>query len=227
MLVIPPKPLYFPHPYHVDEHGIVAIGGNLDPNTLILSYSAGIFPWSIEKDSLLWWYTYPRLILYPDAVKVSKSMKQFIKKEKYRCTMNTAFDQVITACQQIPRKEQEGTWLFDSLKETMITLHNQGYAHSVEVWEGEELVGGLYGISIGKVFCGESMFANKSNTSKLALIYLCKVLADLDFTLIDCQQETDHLVSMGAELMGGGTFLDMIRNNAFEKRLYLWEMIGG
>jgi len=227
VLVIPPNPLYFPHPYNVDEHGIVAIGGQPDPNTLILSYTAGIFPWSNQDDPLLWWYTYPRLILYPSQVKVSKSMKQLIKKKTYRCTINTAFDQVITACQQIARKDQEGTWLFDTLKESMITLHHQGYTHSVEVWEGDELVGGLYGVSIGKIFCGESMFAHKSNTSKLALIYLCELLADLGFTLVDCQQETDHLVSMGAESVGGGTYMDLIRENAFEPRLYLKECLDG
>lgn len=135
--------------------------------------------------------------------------------------MNTDFEGVISQCQKIPRKGQKGTWLYDSLKQSIIELHQMGYAHSVEVWEGDELVGGLYGISIGKIFSGESMFALKSNASKLALIHLCEVLGDLDFTLIDCQQETDHLTSMGGEAIGGGSYLDEIRKNAFEDRLYL------
>ena len=221
MVITKSKPLYFPHPYHTNEHGILTVGGEVNPETLIMSYSAGIFPWNHGDDMTLWWYTFPRAILYPTAVKVSKSMGQVIRQEKYRVTMNTDFTGVIDQCQKIPRKGQEGTWLYDKLKDTMHELHKQGYAHSVEVWDGDELVGGLYGISIGKIFCGESMFALKSNASKLALIHLSKVLTSYDFKLIDCQQETDHIVSMGAETMGPGTFLEELRLNAFEDRLYL------
>lgn len=225
MIILPNKPLYFPHPYHVDEHGILAVGGNVDHETLIMCYTAGIFPWSNPDDPILWWYTHPRMILYPTQIKVSKSMRQLIKKETFRVTMNQDFEAVINQCQQIPRKGQLGTWLHESLKTSVITLHQMGYAHSVEVWEGKELVGGLYGISIGKIFCGESMFAHKSNASKLALIHLAQVLERYDFRLIDCQQETEHLISMGAESVGGGTYLDELRHNALVDRLYLKECL--
>jgi leucyl/phenylalanyl-tRNA---protein transferase len=215
------NPLFFPHPYAVNDYGVVGLGGNTDPHTLLMAYQAGIFPWSNPNEPLLWWYTHPRLILYPQNIAISKSMIQVLKSGQFRCSMNQAFTQVIDHCQSIPRDGQEGTWLSDSLKQSFIALHKRGFAHSLEVWEGEELVGGLYGLGIGKIFCGESMFALRPNASKAGLIYLSGLLQRYDFTCIDCQQETPHLQSMGADTIGPGAFLELIRLNAFEKWTYL------
>lgn len=221
MYLLDTNPQYFPHPYAVNEHGILAVGGAITPEILLNAYSNGIFPWNGPDDPLMWWFTFPRMVLYPSQVKVSKSMKKVMTSGIFTITINNNFAEVITACQQIERKDQEGTWLSDSLKTTFITLHEQGYAHSVEVWQDEVLVGGLYGLGIGKIFCGESMFAKVSNASKAALIHWAQHLEAYGFTCIDCQQETDHLASMGAEAIGGGHFLDILRANHFVDRDYL------
>ncbi len=215
------QPHYFPHPFAVDEHGILAIGASLDPDTLVMAYSIGIFPWNTPDEPTLWWYTFPRLILRPTAIKISKSMRKIIRDAQYTVTFNQEFERVISHCQKIKREGQSGTWLSDELKQSFITLHGRGIAHSVEVWAGEELIGGLYGVSIGKVFCGESMFTLRPNASKFALIKLCELLEGYEFTCIDCQQETAHLKSMGGEVIGGGEFYDILVNNQFHEQTYL------
>lgn len=226
MYLLDTNPQFFPHPYAVNEYGILSVGGSITPEILLNAYSNGIFPWNGPDEPLMWWFTFPRLILYPSEVKVSKSMKKILKDEVFTFSINKDFESVIDACQQIERKDQEGTWLSETLKANFIKLHQMGYAHSVEVWKDGQLVGGLYGLGIGKIFCGESMFAKVSNASKAALIYWSRILESYNFTCIDCQQETDHLVSMGASTVGGGQFLDLLRLNNFEHRSYLNHCLG-
>ena len=213
MFILKPKPLFFPHPFHVDHDGILAFEGSIDPSTLLMAYQWGIFPWSYSKGPYVWWFTHPRMVLIPSEVKISKSMRQLMRRERYHVSIDQAFSEVISQCQTIPRPGQNGTWLSHELKQSMIELHNRGFAHSVEVWEDDALVGGLYGLSLGKIFFGESMFAHKSNASKWAFITLCQYLEKRDYILIDCQQDTDHLRSLGAKIMQPGLFFDKIREN--------------
>lgn len=205
-------PFEFPNDFVTLPEGLLAVGGNLHPETLVNAYAKGIFPWFSDRDPILWWHPDPRLVLYPQDVKVSRSMRQFedkfLRSAKGRVSFNEAFDQVIERCSQIPRHGQEDTWITESMIEAYKKLHELGYAHSVEVWKGEELVGGLYGIALSRVFFGESMFSSESNTSKLALIALARQLQKDDFVLIDCQQETEHLKSLGAVAISKRVFLE-------------------
>ena len=196
--------LIFP-PAQGGEDGIVAIGGDLSEERLILAYQNGIFPWYNEDEPIIWHAPDPRFVLFPDEIKVSKSMKQVIKSNKYHLTMNQDFDGVIHACSKIPRRDQLGTWIHDEMEEAYLLLHQRGIAHSVEVWNAQqELVGGLYGINLGTVFYGESMFHKESNTSKLALIHLAHAFP---FSLIDCQVYTQHLARLGAREISLEKFL--------------------
>ena len=204
--------MYFPHPLSADHDGLLAIGGDLTVERLLLSYRYGIFPW-YNDPPVMWWWTYPRCILYPSKVKVSKSMRPYFNQEKYTVSYNTAFESVISACATLDRPEQMGTWINKDIIASYVALHELGYAHSVEVWKGEELVGGLYGIGMGNIFYGESMFANATNASKFGFISLCRKLEDIGIELIDCQQETPHLLSMGAEMMSKEAFWDKISAN--------------
>lgn len=204
----------FPHPSQANEYGVLAIGGDLKTDRLILAYRNGIFPWFEEGQEVMWWSPNPRMVLYPYKLKVSKSMKKVIKQNSYKVTFDSAFEDVINNCKSIYRKGQEGTWITSQMKNAYVELHNKGIAHSVEVWEGKEIVGGLYGVNIGKVFCGESMFSKKSNTSKLAFITLVEYLSNQDYHFIDCQLYTDHLASLGAEEIPRNQFL----NELFEHR---------
>jgi len=199
--------LVFPHPDFANDYGVLAIGGDLSANRLILAYNNGIFPWFENGDEILWWSPPERMVLYPEKVKVSKSMRKFIRDNKYKITVNKDFRSVIENCSSIKREGQNSTWIVDSMVEAYINLHKLGYAHSVEVWENDELVGGLYGVNVGKVFCGESMFSKKNNTSKLAFIFLARELEKQNYKLIDCQMYTDHLASLGAEEIPRDVFL--------------------
>ncbi|MEN8138491.1 MAG: leucyl/phenylalanyl-tRNA--protein transferase [Bacteroidota bacterium] len=216
------KRLVFPHPDYANDDGILAIGGDLSTERLLLAYQNGIFPWYeeidpeiledenekfSEKETIIWWSPDPRMVLYPDKLKVSKSMRKLLRQNNFTVTVNKAFEDVIDNCQQIFRTDQENTWITKNMKSAYIELHKKGFAHSVEVWEGDELVGGLYGVNVGKVFCGESMFSNKSNTSKLAFIYLVRELEKRDYHMIDCQVYTEHLESLGAEEISREKFL--------------------
>ncbi len=201
----------FPNPVLADDEGLLAIGGNLEPETLIKAYSMGIFPWFSDDEPILWWCPNPRLILIPQHVVVSKSMKQFLKKSEFRFTIDEAFADVIDACRNI-RLDNAGTWITPEIKAAYIKLFELGHAHSVEVWEGENLVGGLYGVQIGKVFFGESMFSKQSNASKAALIFWCMHCIQNDIELIDCQQSTPHLKSMGAIEVSRDEFLHQLEN---------------
>ena len=199
--------LLFPSPEQASDEGIVAVGGDLKPERVMLAYRKGIFPWFESDDFLLWWSPDPRMVLFPDQVKISKSMRAVLRKKQFEVTFNKAFDDVVEACAKVKRFGQNGTWITPGLMEVYSTLHTQGHAHSVEVWEESVLVGGLYGIDLGTVFCGESMFSKANNASKVALISLAKELKKNKYKLIDCQVPTQHLASMGAESIPRTEFL--------------------
>lgn len=197
----------FPSPELAQEDGLLAVGGDLSVERLLLAYRIGIFPWYSEDSPLLWWSPDPRLVLYPNELHVSKSLRKVINKQVFQVTMDTAFRQVMTACSQIERPTQDGTWILDEMVDAYCRLHDAGYAHSVEVWRNGILVGGLYGISLGHCFFGESMFSLRSNASKVALYHLVEHVKTLQFELIDCQVTTNHLLRLGAREIPRTQFL--------------------
>lgn len=203
----------FPRPEFANEDGILAVGGDYTPEWILLAYQHGIFPWSNPNDPILWWCPNPRFVLFPDELKVSKSMRPYFNQRKFEVTFDTHFEAVMRKCMQFPRKGQEGTWISESMIQGYLEVHELGFAHSVEVWQGEELVGGLYGIALGKVFFGESMFASVSNASKFGFISLVRFLKKKNFQLIDCQQETKHLASLGARSIKREAFLKILEEN--------------
>lgn len=200
--------LIFPKPDLAEEDGLLAIGGDLSVERLLLAYENGIFPWFNEDDPILWYSPPQRFVLYPNQIKISKSMAKILKSGVFNVTYNQAFELVINNCAQVYRKEQEGTWINKLMINAYLNLHKKGFAHSLEVWEGTELVGGLYGVFMNGVFCGESMFSKKSNASKAALIWLCE---NAKIRLIDCQVYTPHLESIGAVLIDRSAFLEVLR----------------
>lgn len=197
----------FPPVHLAEEDGLLAVGGDLRPERLILAYGNGIFPWYSDETPILWYAPHERFVLFPHKVKVSKSMKQIQRSGKFKITFDSAFARVINACSVIKRHDQDGTWITNDMQKAYIKLHELGFAHSVEVWQDDQLVGGLYGVLINRVFCGESMFARASNASKLALIWLCE---NLDIDLIDCQVYTEHLESLGAEMINREEYLKVL-----------------
>ncbi|MDO6601271.1 leucyl/phenylalanyl-tRNA--protein transferase [Arenibacter palladensis] len=203
--------LLFPDVEKADEDGLLAVGGDLSPERLLLAYKNGIFPWFNEDSMILWWSPDPRMVLFPEKVKISKSMAQVIKSNKFRITWNTEFEKVINACSAIIRKGQHGTWITPEMKSAYLKLHQMGIAKSIEVWENDVLVGGLYGIDLGNVFCGESMFSRTSNASKFAFICLAKELQQKKYRLIDCQVYTAHLESLGAEEIPRKQFIAILK----------------
>lgn len=218
-----PKELIFPHPEEAEPEGILAIGGGLEPERLVLAYRMGIFPWYDQNTPILWWSPDPRLLLYPSEVHVSKSLKRVLRSGKFRVTLDQAFSQVIEACAETRRNGQEGTWILEEIKTAYSELHRRGYAHSVEVWHDEVLVGGLYGVSLGAAFFGESMFSHQPDASKTALVYLSRQLDHWGFDLIDCQVPTDHLKRLGAIEVPRGQFLEQLGQALrFETRLGTW-----
>lgn len=194
----------FPDVYSAEDTGLLAIGGNLQPATLLKAYASGIFPWYSEDDPICWFAPIERCVLFPAKIKISKSMQQLIKSNRFSMTKNQAFESVIAHCSNIQRKDQDGTWITDEIIEAYIQLHQLGHAHSYEVRLNGKLAGGLYGIQQGKVFCGESMFSLQPNSSKYALISLCN---SEEFQLIDCQVPNSHLLSMGAEVISKSKFM--------------------
>lgn len=192
--------LYFPPVENATSEGLLAVGGDLSSERLLLAYRNGIFPWYNDDDSIiLWWSPDPRMILYPDKIKISKSMRKVIRDQKFRLTVNQSFQKVIEHCSTVKREGQEGTWITEAMQLAYLDLHRKGFAKSYEVWEDGDLVGGLYGVDLGHVFCGESMFSLRSNASKFAFIELAKELHKKNYLFIDCQMYTDHLASLGAE----------------------------
>jgi leucyl/phenylalanyl-tRNA--protein transferase len=210
--------LWFPDVEESTDEGIIAVGGDLSVERLILAYSKGIFPWySSDRSPILWWSPDPRFVLFPENLIVSKSMRPYFNQNKFKVTWDKNFEDVIKNCQKIDREDQPGTWITSKMLAAYIQLHKKGYAHSVEVWLENELVGGLYGISLGKVFFGESMFAKVSNASKFGFISLVNQLKQKGFLLIDCQQETKHLESLGANAIKRKDFIDILNHNNIEE----------
>ena len=203
------KRLLFPQPELAEADGLLAVGGDLSVQRLLLAYQNGIFPWYSDDTPILWYSPHERFVLYPDELKVSKSMKQVLSSNKFRITIDHCFEKVISACSSVDREGQDGTWITAEMKAAYIKLHELDYAHSVEVWQHDDLVGGLYGVQIGAVFCGESMFSRVSNASKIALINLCQ---NGKYRLIDCQVHTEHLESMGARLISREEYVSILKN---------------
>lgn len=204
--------LQFPHPDEASPEGIVAIGGDLSTARILLAYQQGIFPWFDDDDPILWWSPDPRMVLFPENLRVSKSMRKVLRDQVFKITFNTCFRAVIENCSAIKREGQLGTWITDDMIEAYVQLHNMGKAISVEVWQKETLVGGLYGIDMGNFFCGESMFAKVSNASKAGFITLVQQLQARNYKFIDCQVHTDHLESLGAEEVPRAEFLQLIQD---------------
>jgi leucyl/phenylalanyl-tRNA--protein transferase len=215
----------FPPPELAEESGLLAVGGDLCEERLLLAYSMGIFPWYSGDDPILWWSPDPRLVLLPDDLKISRSLMQTINKGTFKVTMDTAFESVIKACATVNRKDDGDTWITSDMIDAYIGLHKSGYAHSVESWYDGELVGGLYGISLGSAFFGESMFTKKSNASKVAFAFLVQQLSKWDFTLIDCQITTAHLKSFGAIEISRSEFLEQLQSSLnIDERKNRWKV---
>ncbi len=201
--------IVFPSPDNADDSGLLAMGGDLSIERLISAYASGIFPWYSEDTPILWWSPDPRYLLYPENLHISRSMKKVLRRGAFYCTLDRDFPSVIEACRE-SRPGQEGTWITDEMKKAYIRLYNAGFAHSLEVWQGDKLAGGIYGVSLGNMFFGESMFSRVSNASKVALIRLTCLLQAQSFAFIDAQVHTDHIVSMGAVAVPRCEFLSML-----------------
>lgn len=199
--------LIFPPPHLATKEGLLAVGGDLSQERLLLAYRMGIFPWYSTGDPILWWSTDPRLVLYPRELHISRSLKKVLRKGVFNITMDTAFEQVIRACANIDRKTGPGTWIMPEMVAAYCNLFTEGYGHSVEAWHAGRLVGGLYGISLGGCFFGESMFSEHANASKACFVHLVTYLKNNAFDLIDCQVKTNHLVSLGAREISRKAFL--------------------
>jgi leucyl/phenylalanyl-tRNA--protein transferase len=202
----------FPDTLNAPKDLPLAMGGDLSRERLLAAYAKGIFPWYSQGEPILWWSPDPRFVLYPSEIHISRSMENILKRDIFQVTMDRDFPAVISSCQTSKRKTQ-GTWLMDEMIRAYNDLWQEGYAHSVEVWQGSELVGGLYGVSLGRVFFGESMFSRRSNASKYGLIYLTARLAKANFDLIDCQVYTAHLESLGARMIRRRRFLEILEKS--------------
>ena len=202
----------FPPAWLARSDGLLCIGGDLCARRLILAYRNGIFPWFSNSEPVLWWSPDPRLVLFPSRIRVSKSLRKTIRKDCFSIRLNTAFEQIIVACSHPRQDKPQGTWLVDEMIEAYIRLHKMGIAHSVEAWQGDRLVGGLYGVSLGKIFFGESMFSLVSNASKVALVALSQELDRQGFGIIDCQVKSGHLLRMGAQEITRDLFLDILNH---------------
>ncbi|QOD60249.1 leucyl/phenylalanyl-tRNA--protein transferase [Polaribacter haliotis] len=202
--------IIFP-PYELtSKEGIIALGGDLSAERLIYAYKNGIFPWFSEDDPIVWYCPFERMVLFPEEIKISKSMRKIINNGAFTITENKAFEEVIYNCKNIERKDGFGTWITDDMEQAYINLHKKGVAKSIEVWLDDKLVGGLYGLEVNNIFCGESMFSKFSNASKLAFIYLA---TSKKYKLIDCQIYNEHLASLGAKEIDRNLFLEILKNN--------------
>lgn len=201
--------LWFPPVEEAMDDGLLAIGGDISPERLLLAYQQGIFPW-YNEDLPLWWSPDPRFVLFPDELRIHKSMRSIIQKNVFSFTVNQSFSEVLYHCSNSPRSQQDGTWLNMELIDSLIVLHQSGHAHSVEVWQDSKLVGGLYGIKVGRVFCGESMFSFVSNASKFGLIHYVHQLKSEGIQIIDCQVYSEHLASLGARMIERKIFMEYL-----------------
>jgi len=203
----------FPPPHLAEKEGLLAIGGDLSEKRLLLAYRMGIFPWYSQDEPILWWSPDPRLVLYPHELKISRSLQKIIRKNIFTIKIDTAFDQVVHACATSQRRKQEGTWIVENMITAYCNLHEAGYAHSFEAWQKDKLVGGLYGVSLGRCFFGESMFSDQSNASKVTFVFMVEYLQKRSFDLIDCQVTTDHLLRSGARELPRKRFLKELENS--------------
>lgn len=215
---LPEKNFNFPDPNLADEEGILAIGGNLEEDTLIKAYSNSLFPWFEPDSPIIWWTPNPRFVLFPENIRIQKSMRSIFNSKKFEFRYNTCFEEVLKQCASVPRKDQDGTWIDNRIEQAFKKLHSNGWCHSIEVWKNNELIGGLYGIIIGTIFFGESMFSKEANASKAALIHLCNNHKELGIKLIDCQVHTEHLEFLGANFMDRIEFLRILETNPIEKK---------
>ena len=205
--------IIFPPPELARSDGLLAIGGDLSEARLLLAYEQGIFPWYSKGDPILWWAPAPRLVLEPKKIRISKRLAREIRKNTFKITMDQAFSEVITECADIRVEQDEGTWITNEMKSAYVRLHELGYAHSVECWQEGKLAGGLYGVSLGTVFFGESMFSRVSNSSKTALATLARILTEWKFDMIDCQLTTEHLKNFGAREIPRSVFLKQLNES--------------
>ncbi|WP_457624726.1 leucyl/phenylalanyl-tRNA--protein transferase [Persephonella sp.] len=205
--------IWFPDPYTAPADFPLAFGGDLSPERLIFAYSLGIFPWYSEGEPIMWWFPDPRMVLFPEKLKVSRSLKKVIKNRGFEVRFDTDFERVIRMCASVKRKGQTGTWITEEMIEAYTNLHNLGYAHSVETYLDGKLVGGLYGVAIGGAFFGESMFHLVPDASKVAFVKLVHRLTDMGFDVIDCQQSTPHMARFGAEEIPRERFLDILKHS--------------
>ncbi|MGD8981110.1 MAG: leucyl/phenylalanyl-tRNA--protein transferase [Desulfobacterales bacterium] len=203
----------FPTPHLASKDGLLAVGGDLSQERLLLAYRMGIFPWFSNNEPILWWSPDPRLVLYPHEIKISKTLRKIIKKDVFSVTMDLAFKEVINECAHVRVQKNEGTWIVKEMIDAYCNLHDSGFAHSVEVWHQGYLAGGLYGVSLGKCFFGESMFTRISNASNVGLVKLVEHLKELSFDMIDCQVPTEHLTRFGARQIPRMHFLHQLENS--------------
>ena len=206
-----PNEILFPDPELADPSGLLAVGGDLQPTRLLQAYANGIFPWYSEGQPILWHSPDPRFVLFPNELRVSRSLRQTIRKDSFRITLDEAFEEVIERCSAVPRPGQDGTWITNEMIDGYIELHRLGFAHSAEAWSGGELVGGLYGVSLGSIFFGESMFADRSDASKVAFVALVEQLLRWNFSLIDSQVYTEHLERFGTTDIPRARYLKLLR----------------
>ena len=214
----------FPKPEYANDDGLLAMGGDLSVERLLNAYANGIFPWFNENDPILWWSPNPRFVIFPDEFKARKSLLQKIRNSNFKIRYDYDFNSVIKSCATIKRKHEEGTWITAEMEQAYINLFAIGIAHSVEVYKNNELIGGLYGVQIGNVFTGESMFSRKSDASKIALYFLSKNANKFGFKLIDVQMKTDHLVSLGAKGIDRDEFINYLKNSYKQTRFEKWKI---
>jgi len=203
----------FPPPHLAREDGLLAIGGDLSQNRLLLAYRMGIFPWFSDDEAIMWWCPDPRLVLYPDELRIPKSLRKVLNKNLFQITVDTAFKEVITECAQVRTEAGEGTWIVEEMIAAYCKLHESGFAHSIEAWYHHKLAGGLYGISMGGCFFGESMFTRVNNASKVTLVFLSEYLKSLSFDIIDCQVTTEHMMRFGARTIPRDFFLNQLQQS--------------
>lgn len=204
---LPQDQIWFPEPHLAEEDGLLAIGGDLSPERLMLAYQKGIFPWYSDETPILWYSPHERFVLFPKKLKISKSLRKVLKQQQFNFSVNRNFKAVIQACASVPREGQDGTWITSEMENAYIALNHLGYAHSVEAWENGKLAGGLYGVEVNGTFCGESMFSRISNASKAALAELCN---SGRYEMVDCQIYSEHLAGMGAELISRDLYLSLL-----------------